>query len=74
MKRKFLYRVDGELLTITPVPIENFEEVPPVNQWFPVLFGDGYYCYKKTELEARKVMIKIIDKRIHELTVLKFKL
>lgn len=74
MKRKFLYRVDNDLLTVTAVPIENFEEVPAVNQWFYALIGPGSYCYKKTELEARRLMIKIIDAKIDELTVRKFKL
>lgn len=74
MKRKFLYRVDNDLLTVTAVPIENFEEIPPVNQWFYAMFGPGSYCYKESEQEAKELMIEIIDAKIDELTVRKFKL
>lgn len=67
MKPKFLYRVDSELLTVTAVPIEDFDEIPPVNSWFHAMIGYGYYCYKKTEQEAKELIIKVIDAKIQEL-------
>lgn len=61
-----LWRVDVELITVTPIEFDE-EDAPPTNQWCWGVFGGGSHAYFATEEEAICVLREEIKRQIEDL-------